>query len=100
MAASSSTRYFAFHGRIYDLEEATSRSRASRLTVDLAAEKNVIAGCYACGKMFLASSVVEFLSDPERPVCPECLVDAVLINDPSFPVNEKILAACRRFYFW
>lgn len=100
MAASSSTRYLSLQQRLYDLEEANQRSRLGRQDVDRAAESKRLAGCFACQRMFAAAEVLEFLADPERALCPLCGVDAVLLDEPSFPVNGKMLAACRRHHFW
>lgn len=100
VAASSSTRYLSLQQRLYDLEEAHERSRLSRAAIERGATYKRIAGCFCCQKLFSASDVLEFLRDPERAICPLCHVDAVLLDDPSFPVNSRMLAACRRHHFY
>lgn len=86
--------------RLYDLEEATERSRVCRRSIDDAESKGLHAGCYACCTIFPSSEVLEFLEAPERAICPRCGVDAVLLDDPGYPVNSKMLAAARRHHFW
>lgn len=96
MAASSTTRLISLGGRTYDAEDATTASRLTRSQVEEAAR----VGCYYCCRVFDAIYVDEFLSEPERAICPYCGVDALLIESSEWPMHPKLLAAIRRYHFW
>jgi hypothetical protein len=54
-------------------------------------------GCFSCLRQFKAEEVV--FSDPTRPQCPYCAVDAVLRDSTDHPLSKDLLKNMQKYYF-
>ena len=82
-----------------DLDQAQFASFYNRNSI----QSSQRAGCFACGHLFDAAQVVDWLDEQYEQqasaVCPRCGVTAVIGDAAGYPIDEDFMAAMHACWF-